>query len=685
MMTLTVNPIQTPGPDPATVLQQAINNLNTVIESKPDSDRLVAEMVRLAGQALQAGGAGVWVTETPDKPELILEHNLAAIQLIGNGTAGSPAGVIPGVTIAVRRCAREGKPLIVPACFVDNETVDSPVNPSPYELLFVPMKMHGKVALVLAMAVPPPTSDTTLHRTYLNFLARMVGAVEQTLTERHLSLIEKDRGTSNKLVRFADQVHKHLFLGQVAVDISNLVRDVMEAQRVTVELYPRLRKKVMAVSNVDEPNKRAKVFQVQRLIFDYVRDRHVPVVLDREAVKQLVSDPVLQDAASAYFAATEFNAFLAAPIKTDDPTAPVLGVLLVEYSNTADAQAHSTLMQEVARLCTGSVQNAIDVEAVPLVKAFHAARNLWRKPTSTKRSIMLSVAGIILIAFAIFCVIPFDFSIKADCQIRPSAQAPIVAPIEGRIVELPVRAGELVYPKGTITPTGQPAKPLAVYDSTEFVQQRVETVAKIGELNSQLADVSNSKKGDMVKIAAIQKQIDQAKAALDLVDHQISECTVWSPITGIVLTENVEQKRWSVTKKSEPLMEIASFSDWELVIDVPESEVATVRGALDKASRAAVVDGKADPGIDIEYILTPWPDRAYPVHAYGVNSLLPASMQSKSANVFRLEIPLKPADLPAGIALSGVTGRAKIHVGRKPLITQWTRGANRLLKMTIFF
>ena len=30
-----------------------------------------------------------------------------------------------------------------------------PSNPSPFELLFVPMKMHGKVAMVLMMAVPP--------------------------------------------------------------------------------------------------------------------------------------------------------------------------------------------------------------------------------------------------------------------------------------------------------------------------------------------------------------------------------------------------------------------------------------------------------------------------------------------------------------------------------------------------
>ncbi len=264
-MALTVS---LPNADLATLFQQAVTALAQVIETKPESDRLLAEMVRISGQALKAAGAGVWVTETPDRPELVLEHNLIQLQLMGAGVA------IPGVTVAIRRCAREGKPLIVPAFFVDHETVDSPVNPSPHELLFVPMKLHGKVAMVLAMAVPPPAmNDAGMHRTFLNFLIRMVGSVEQTLTERHLNLIEKDRGTSNKLVRFTERVHKHLFLSQVSVDIANLARDAMEADRVTVELYPRMRKKVMAVSNVDEPNKRAHVFQVQRLIFDYVRDR----------------------------------------------------------------------------------------------------------------------------------------------------------------------------------------------------------------------------------------------------------------------------------------------------------------------------------------------------------------------------------------------------------------------------
>jgi hypothetical protein len=672
-----------PHADLATVLQQAVATLAKVIEGKPETDRLLAEMVRISGQTLKAGGAGVWVVENADRPELVLEHQLLQLQLMASGTA------IPGITIAIRRCAREAKPLIVPAFFVDNDTVDSPVNPSPFELLFVPMKLHGKVAMVLMMAVPPPpptAHDPGIHRTLLNFLIRMAGSVEQSLTDRHLTLLEKDRGTSSKLVNFADRVHKHLFLGQVSVDIANLTRDALQADRVTVELYPRTHKKVLAVSNVDEPNKRAHVFQVQRLLFDYVRDHQSPVVLDREAAKQLVSDPVLQDAAAAYFASTDFDAFLISPIKADDPASPVLGVMLVEYASTDKAQANSPLLGEVCRLCAGSVANSIEVESTPLVKWFHSARGLFKNPSTTKRKVTLIALGAAMIAIAIVGVIPFDFSIKADCQIRPSAQLSIVAPMEERIVDVPVRAGEHVYSKDQRATMGDAVKPLARFDATELVAQRAEAIGKQQELQVELKEAEKSEKnGNMSKIGEAKGQLSQVQQQIDFLNHQIDECTVYSPIEGTVLTENVEQKRWSTPKKSEPLMEVASFSDWELVIDIPESEVATVRGALEKATHTAASDGRADEGIEIEYILYPWPDQRYEIHARGVGTLLPASQQSKNANVFRLQVKLDPTSLPPGIAMSGFTGRAKIHVGRKPLVTQWTRGAMRLLKMTLFF
>jgi hypothetical protein len=487
-------------------------------------------------------------------------------------------------------------------------------------------------------------------------------------------------------MRFAEQVHRHVFLGDVAADVSNLARDVLEAQRVTAEFYPKRKKRVVAVSNVDEPNKRSATAQVQRLIFDYVRDRHVPVAIDRNAATELGSDPALQDAATAYFLACDFEAFIAAPIKAEEPAgggAPVMGVVLAEYSKTEDAQANATLLAEIARLCTGAVRNAMDMESLPLIKPFYAVRKVWRKRGGSKRTlVMLIGVAVALLAMFLF-LMPFERSVKADCQVRPSAQLSIVAPLSQRIISVPVRAGEHVYPKGTVGKNGEPAKPLAVFDSIELVAQRAEAVGKLSQF--QVEQKEWEKKGDMGKIASLQNQIEQAQNEISRIDHEIEQCTVWSPIEGTVLTENVEQKQYSTPRQGEELMDVASFSDFELVVDVPESEVADVRAALEKATSRAHVDGAADGGIAVEYILYPWPDMRYEVRAKGVATLLPASQQSKSANVFRLQVKLDAGRLPPGLSMSGVTGRAKVHVGKEVLAGQLSRGAIRLLRMTVFF
>jgi hypothetical protein len=161
-----------------------------------------------------------------------------------------------------------------------------------------------------------------------------------------------------------------------------------------------------------------------------------------------------------------------------------------------------------------------------------------------------------------------------------------------------------------------------------------------------------------------------------------------------VLTENVEQKQYSTPRPGEELLEVASFADWELVVDVPESDVAVVRQALEAGADAGVgVEYLLNPwpgerhaihAVGVEYLLNPWPGERHAIHAVGVAALLPASQPSQNSNVYRLRVPLDANSLPEGLSMSGVTGRAKIHVGTKPLLAQWTRGAWRLARMWWF-
>ena len=49
------------------------------------------------------------------------------------------------------------------------------------------------------------------------------------------------------------------------------------------------------------------------------------------------------------------------------------------------------------------------------------------------------------------------------------------------IVQIPVRAGDHVYPREA----GDAARPLAVFDATEFKAQKAEAMSKLGELQVQ--------------------------------------------------------------------------------------------------------------------------------------------------------------------------------------------------------
>ncbi len=151
---------------------------------------------------------------------------------------------------------------------------------------------------------------------------------------------------------------------------------------------------------------------------------------------------------------------------------------------------------------------------MPLVKTYHAARALLRNPSSTKRKMTLIVAGVALIAVAIIGVIPFDFSIKADCQIRPSAQLSIVAPMEERIIDIPVLAGEHVYSKAQRATLGDDkVKPLARFDATELIAQCAEAVGKMNELQVALTEAQkNETNGKMAKIGEAQANLRGAAA-----------------------------------------------------------------------------------------------------------------------------------------------------------------------------
>ena len=107
-------------------------------------------------------------------------------------------------------------------------------------------------------------------------------------------------------------------------------------------------------------------------------------------------------------------------------------------------------------------------------------------------------------------------------------------------------------------------------DATAAAEQ---TAALLAAAEQQLAKwVSGNRKEE---IRAAQAALDLAKARLAQAEKSVADCTVKTPVTGIVTTKNVEQGE--VVAAGTPLATVSRLDDVWLSVYIPEERLSRVR------------------------------------------------------------------------------------------------------------
>ena len=75
-------------------------------------------------------------------------------------------------------------------------------------------------------------------------------------------------------------------------------------------------------------------------------------------------------------------------------------------------------------------------------------------------------------------------------------------------------------------------------------------------------------------------QIDILQNKIDFYTKQIEKCRVTAPISGTILTAQLERKERMTLKKGDPICEIADLTQWQLLLDVPQEEIGWVQQGL---------------------------------------------------------------------------------------------------------
>jgi len=304
--------------------------------------------------------------------------------------------------------------------------------------------------------------------------------------------------------------------------------------------------------------------------------------------------------------------------------------------------------QELITWCAAQFAKALDAAThfhhIPFRPVASAAGRTIRAWTQNRRRKVLAFVVAPIAAAAAVLAIPVPWKISTDCTVMPSRKALVVAETSGRVVQVAVREGEIV----------KAGQLLAKLDDTDYATQLA--VSRQQLLRWQVEAGKAQTLGSEAERKIAELGAARETEAIRRIEYLRSRTELRSPINGMVLTRNLNNREGEALETGKPFCEIGGLGDYEIHLDIRQKDLGDVLSDLD-AGRALRVD----------FILHPHPSVPLTTTLQGANRVSQVPELKKTGSVFIARAPF-PQNSPLDELLKpGFTGKAKLLMGRRPL------------------
>ena len=256
-----------------------------------------------------------------------------------------------------------------------------------------------------------------------------------------------------------------------------------------------------------------------------------------------------------------------------------------------------------------------------------------------------------IVGFAIFAIfVEGPYRVEAPFVFEPIQQQVIPSPFDSYLADAFVEPGSQVEGGKTV---------LAALDTIEMRLRlgsaKAERLAYLKQASAAAAEDKTAEQ--QIALA----QADRIAAQISLLEHQISQATIVSPITGIVVAGDLKRQIGAPLKTGDVLFHVAPLE--------------ALRGEL------AVAEGKisdVELGQEGELAPTGFPERRI---RFVVERINPMSEVLERQNVFKVRVRL--VDTHSQI-LPGMEGLAKIDIGPRAYGWIWTRDLVNWVRMKLW-
>ena len=560
-------------------------------------------------------------------------------------------------------------------------------NPTSYLLVLAPIRDNENVVGIIEI-FQRATSGPASQRGYLRFLGEMVQHVNEYMRSRKLQELTDWQSLFTEVDRFSRAVHEGLDPKATAFTIANEGRRLVGCDRVSVALRKGKKCRVEAVSGQDTMDTRSNAVVLLGKLATAVMRSGEPLWFTGNSDDL---PPQIEKAVQNYVDETHTKTVAVLPLRRPSDHIPdgddskwtkgkelgdVIGTLIVEQiEDSRSPGEYAQSVKLVSEHSERALANAVEHNTLFLMPLWRRIGKMkWLIEARTLPKTLAALAGVIIAALAlIFIQRPFDMEAKGELQ--PKGRQHVFVRVDGTIDELYVKHGDIVE-------RGQPLAKLTNPDlSVEYARIRRERDTAIKQFNANKRLAAQIEKAvDRNKLMAdtleLKVNIDSFNEQLKLIEEQQDYLVVRSPISGEVVTWDVERTLMNrPVQVGSVILTIADpDSDWEIVADMEEDRMGhVVRIFIEENTDEREVSYilKSDPGNKFEGVLS-----RKDIHDA-------AQLNDEQVQSVRLIVDVSEEDLVNPRPGTEVT--IKVHCGKRSVGYVWFHELIEFLQSTILF
>ncbi len=526
--------------------------------------------------------------------------------------------------------------------FDPNAQVDenAPVlNRTRFPYFFMPILLNNQAVAVLHVWLAPET-DPKLFRDFITFLQTVSNQAEIYLRARRLESLTAESQKLSQLVTLLGEMAGQVEPEKLALSIANYGREVIGADRVCVAVKRRFKTRVLAVSGVETVDKKSAMVKSVVVLANRAITSDEPRLLTK-------GDENAQDEEiNEYFTRGNMRAAYLLPLRTRE--GKTMGALIAECAKPEMlGESARKLAQSVAKPAGASLGMAEDERSVPFLPTLRKLQHAkeWAMG-SKKRRVQVAIA-IPIALIVIFALFPWYFDVAGDCTLVTANRGVAISEVSGRIVAVPIREGASVT-KGQV---------LAELDATEL--QRKLAVAKFEyDRYTAAADKYRTSKVPQEQAARAEAEIQArgAMAQVQLLEQQIEQTKIRSPIDGIVMTKELQTRIGATIERGGEFVEVGDPTRWQALVQIRENDVAPLDRRLRRGEQC-----------EVEVLTRGWTKQVLHGSLRSITDITqlsyPPPNSQGGVNVFIATVDLNLTPDEIKVIRSGFSGRAEIGVG----------------------